>query len=177
VKSSAAQSDDEVAAADWAAHVARNKSFVQDEWYGQVLQKITCSNCHQPSRTAQAFNVLFLNLPTDWLRTMYLVVFGLTGNVHGLKVAVKVDRNASLAELVAALCATVGPDVLAAEHVRLVDLHGCRIFSTLNLQESVKSIRDVLYAYRIVPDRKVGASAIGAETSSSCRRCTHTPPA
>jgi hypothetical protein len=34
----------------------------------------------------QAFNALFLNLPTDWLRTMYVVVFGLPAHLHGLKV-------------------------------------------------------------------------------------------
>jgi hypothetical protein len=48
-----------------------------------------------------------------------------SAHIRRQQVAVKVDRNATLAELVDALCATLGDaPLLPRDHVRLVDLHG-----------------------------------------------------
>lgn len=76
VSCSAMESDEEVAAKYWNAHRARNDSWVAERWYGQQLQKIRCGACGVESRTAQVFNALFLGLPTDWLRTIEVIVFG-----------------------------------------------------------------------------------------------------
>lgn len=93
------------------------------------MQSLSCTRCGYVSRSAPAFSTLFLPLPTDWLRTISVVVWRMP-RVAGVQHAVRVDRNATLAELVAALLPQLGDAAVRAADVRLVDLHGSECASS-----------------------------------------------
>ncbi len=94
---------------------------------GRLAMTMTCEHCGHASRMSDSFLVLSLPLPTAYLRSVEISVHPPHGG-PSLRVAVSVDRSASIAEVAAELNKLLPQ----WNELRLVDLHAGRIMSQLD---------------------------------------------
>jgi ubiquitin C-terminal hydrolase/Ca2+-binding EF-hand superfamily protein len=139
-------SDQELAAAFWANHKARNDSIVVDLFYGQIKSTLKCGKCANVSRKFDVFSSLGLPLPPEDMRLVELLLHPLTSPAFPTRFGFRLPKNAKILDLKRKLFELTGHKPRA---VALFSVWNCRHDRLFNNFDTLDAVRDqeTLHAY------------------------------
>ena len=131
----------EVEAADksWLQHVARNDSFIVDQFHGLLRSEVNCNVCTRVSKVFDPFMYLSVPLPEEKTRRIEVIVFTGDFSVRPIRYRVEAPKFGLVQDLLEQVAIVSNTD---AKLLHICDVYSQRFFKHFRRTEQLSAIAD-----------------------------------